>query len=73
MDAFKASKPTDVAYGTVVGVSPLEIKIDQQLTLDSAQLVLCRTVTTPDALQIGEGVVMIQVAGGQKYVVIDRI
>jgi hypothetical protein len=104
MDAFIASKPTDVVFGKVISVSPLKIKIDQKLTLTSAQLVLSRQVTDysvnvsfnwtteiagdhrhnvsssanksmtiHNGLIVGEEVFMIQMSGGQKYIVIDRI
>lgn len=45
MDAVAASKPADMAIGTVVSVNPLKIQIDQKLILTSAQLVLLRNVT----------------------------
>lgn len=85
MDAFKASKPTDVVFGKVVSESPLQIKVDQKLTLGSAQLILSRNVTKHTVkiddteqiihnnLVVGEKVIMMQASGGQKYVVIDRI
>ena len=89
MDAVIASKPTNIVFGKVVGTSPLKIKIDQKLILTSAQLVLARNVTNyrlsvtnnsgtdsmtvNNALSVGEEVIMVQVSGGQKYIVIDRI
>lgn len=85
MEAFNASKPTDVIFGKVVSVSPLKIKVNQKLELKSAQLVLSRNVTEykvkiddteqtiHNELVVGEKVIMIQVSGGQKYVVLDRI
>ena len=45
MEAFNASKPTNMVFGKVVSVSPLKIKVDQKLTLGPAQLVLSRNVT----------------------------
>ena len=85
MEAFSASKPVDVVFGKVVSVSPLKIKVDQKLTLTSAQLVLSGNVTEykvkindteqtiHNNLVVGEEVIMMQVSGGQKYIVIDRI
>lgn len=71
LEAVNASRPTNVVFGKVINDSPLKIKIDQKLVLSSAQLVLCENVT--NFLNVGEEVVLIQMSGGQKYVVIDKI
>lgn len=46
MDAVKASVPADIVYGVVTSASPLIIKTDQKLELDSDFLKLSRNVTT---------------------------
>ena len=89
VDAVNASKPADVVFGKVVGIDPLKIKIDQKLILGNAQLVLSKnvtdyrlsvtmddvskTMTVHNALDVGEEVILMQMSGGQKYVVIDKI
>ena len=89
VDAVNASKPVNIVFGKVISTSPLKIKIDQKLIVSSAQLVLTRNVTNyslpvtldgysrnmtvSNALKTGENVIMVQVLGGQKYIVIDRI
>ena len=89
LDAVKASYPADVAFGYVVSASPLQINVEQKLTLTSAQLVLTsnvtdykikmssgdeeKTYTVHNSLKTGDKVVMLQMKGGQKYVVIDRM
>ena len=45
MNAVETSKPCDFLFGKVTSVSPIEVNIEQKLTLDSAQLVLTRNVT----------------------------
>lgn len=40
----ESSKPCDIVYGTVVSISPLEVKVDQKLTLYEEQLKLTRAV-----------------------------
>lgn len=88
VEAVNASKPADMVFGKVISTSPLKIKVDQKLILTSAQLVLSRHVTdyrlsvTKDvepewitvhnALIVGEEVILMQLSGGQKYIVIDR-
>ena len=89
MDAVNASKPANMVFGKVINTAPLKIKIDQKLILGEAQLVLSqnvtnyrlsvtlddvwRTMTVYNALKLGEEVIMMQVSGGQKYIVIDKI
>ena len=89
MDAVNASKPANVVFGKVICTSPLKVHVDQKLILTSAQLVLSRNVTdytvnvtvggvmnnytVHNSLEIGEQVILMQSAGGQKYTIIDRI
>jgi hypothetical protein len=89
LEAFVASKPANMVFGKVISASPLKIKIDQKLILTSAQLVLSKsvtnyrlsvtldgdskTMTVNNALKNGEEVILMQVSGGQKYIVIDKI
>nr|WP_308742108.1 DUF2577 domain-containing protein [uncultured Anaerocolumna sp.] len=88
IDAVKASKPTNVVYGTVTSSSPLKINVEQKLNLTDAQLVLTKNVTDyttnitidgfkkqitiHNSLKVGDEVVMIQNQGGQEYIIIDR-
>lgn len=44
MDAFEASGPSGLYFGTVVSVSPLEIAVDQTLTLNESTLILSSLV-----------------------------
>lgn len=43
--AVDASGPVTVCYGKVTSASPLQVLVDQKMTLGSAQLVLTRNVT----------------------------
>ena len=106
---MNASKPANMVFGIVVNESPLQIKVDQKLVLNKAQLVLSRNVTDYEvefepslnneptshrteiydghdheikgkkkmkiynALKKDEEVILLQIAGGQKFIVIDRI
>ncbi|AJS59848.1 DUF2577 domain-containing protein [Paenibacillus sp. IHBB 10380] len=40
LDAVKAGSPTAIQFGTVLSTSPLEISVDQRLTLTEAFLVV---------------------------------
>jgi len=44
LDALMAEKPTDVLFGKVISVSPLQINVEQQFILGEKQLVLTRNV-----------------------------
>lgn len=117
IDAVEAQKPCTVLFGTVTKEKPLEILVEQKMTLSEAQLILSRNVTDfqteisfddPDikqqyttwdvgeiaessprkiafkekikhkitaynALKTGEKVILLRCAGGQRFVVLDRV
>lgn len=85
MDAVTASKPANIIYGKVLSVSPLQVQLDQQITLGAAQLTIARCllgysvtiegvkVDVIPPLAAGELVILARAAGGQKYVILDRI
>lgn len=45
MDAVEASQPADFCFGKVISASPLQVSVEQKLTLTSAQLALTMNVT----------------------------
>lgn len=45
LEAMEASKPVNVLFGTVVSASPLQISVEQKMTLGMKQLILTRNVT----------------------------
>ena len=85
--AVDAAKPVAVLFGRVASASPLRVAVEQKLTLEAGQLVLCRAVTDHDVrvagstepmrvlggLRVGEEVIMLRVQGGQRFIVLDRI
>ena len=44
LEAMNANAPTRICFGTVLSPSPLEISVDQKLTLKSGQLMLTNNV-----------------------------
>lgn len=110
-EAVEAAKPSGITYGEVVGVNPLEIKIEQRLTLPQEFFQLTKAVTdhyvdmsvshltesraggggyaefaghdhgyagrkkflVHNGLIVGEKVILLQVQGGQRYIVLDRV
>lgn len=45
VEAVEAADPVDIVFGVVKKEAPLEIQVDQKLTLKAAQLILTRNVT----------------------------
>nr|DAG72555.1 MAG TPA: Protein of unknown function (DUF2577) [Caudoviricetes sp.] len=45
MQAYRATNPADVVYGTVVSEDPLEIQIDTKMVLDESFLILTKNVS----------------------------
>lgn len=48
LDIYKSVKATEICYGTVDNISPIQVSIDEKLKLGSVQLVLTRNVTDYD-------------------------
>ena len=45
VEAVNATKPAEICFGKVTSISPLQILVEQKMTLGKAQLVLSRNVT----------------------------
>lgn len=45
LDAVEAGKPVNVCFGVVSGTAPLQVKVEQKMTLGMGQLILSRNVT----------------------------
>lgn len=86
LEAVESKDPMSFRYGKVVKVSPLEIWIDQKLTVPESALILtgmvskieCEAegvgkVTIDNSLKAGDQVILIRVDGGQKYIVLDKV
>lgn len=111
IEAVNASKPTSIVYGKVISTSPLQVNVEQKMTLTAAQLVLTKNVTdhkvemtvnhvtenrsggsgetsfashnhayqgrkeftVHNGLIVGDEVIMIQMQGGQKYIIFDKV
>ena len=70
LEAFHASKPTAVVFGTVTSTDPLSVRISQLIELSSATLI--PTSAVKDKLAVGDDVILIRQQGGQKYLVLDK-
>lgn len=69
--AVRAAKPVEVMIGKVKAVEPLAVSVEGALTLKGDFLVKTEKGCTD--LGKGDGVVLLRVQGGQKYVVLDKV
>lgn len=56
IDAVNATKPVEVCFGKVTSTSPLQINVEQKMTLGKAQLILSRNVTDFKTYISGENI-----------------
>ncbi|OKZ81822.1 DUF2577 domain-containing protein [Clostridium sp. AM27-31LB] len=89
VEAVKASRPCDYIVGNVIGTDPLKIKVSNSLVIEDDFLVKTRNVTDYvqevgegvakknvkiyNSLKEGDSVLMFRKAGGQEYIVVDRM
>jgi hypothetical protein len=85
LDAIEASKPVAVMAGTVTKTSPLEVNVDQRLTLEADFLIVPESLTRytiqvggveyviRQGLQPGDRVVLLRLQGGQKFLILDKV
>lgn len=71
LETFEASKPVNLVYGNVISTSPLEILVEQKLTLKSNQLICVDFGENP--IQNGDLLVLLRQQGGQKYLILNRV
>lgn len=83
--AVNASNPLTVMFAAITKINPLEVLVDQRFALDADFLVIPESLTeqsiTVDGikyvirkgLQLGDKVILLRLAGGQQYVVLDRV
>ena len=85
LEAVESRDPMSFRFGKVIKENPLEIWIDQKITVPESALILtgmvskysCEAegvgkVTFNNSLKSGEQVILIRIDGGQKYIVLDR-
>lgn len=74
LEVFESSKPTNINFGTVKSIAPIEINIEQKVILTSNQLVITeKTIDIDNPLEIGDTVALIREQGGQRYLVLDKV
>lgn len=71
IEAVNTTSPVKLVFGTVLDADNLLINIEQKLTLTKEHLIL--TNTSNNTLATGDKVILVQMQGGQKYVVLDRV
>lgn len=72
LDAVRTSKPCDIVKGVLTSEKPIRVRISEKVTLDSDFFYLTETAKRA-GLNKGDEVAMIRAAGGQKYLVVDKV
>lgn len=70
LEAVEEKEPLLALFGTVKSISPLSIYLEQKSTITQSYIVILDKVKN---LEVGDGVVMLQMQGGQKYIVLDKV
>lgn len=76
LEAVNASRPVNIVFGTLASLEPVTVYIEQKLVLDSSFLVVTKTIADRienEELMVGDRLLLLQVQGGQRYVVIDKV
>lgn len=74
LDAVSAAHPTQVVFGKVTALDPLEVRIHQHLLLTREFLVLSENIRTKAAqgtLHAGDTLLLLQQQGGQSFLALD--
>ena len=72
LEVMNASNPVAVMFGTITSTEPLEINVEQKMTLTKAQLIPTMAFTTGEK-NVRDGVILLRMQGGQKFIVVDRL
>jgi len=70
LDAVRASKPCEIAYGTVLETAPFTVQVDQKIKL-SGDMLMCLDSYSKD-IAVGDNVVLLRMQGGQKYICLGK-
>ena len=77
LDVNSNMKPTDLRYGTVVSISPLKVRITNNVTIPSSMLIVPKRLTKNAQngvpLAVGDKVALLRQQGGQYYFILDQI
>ncbi len=83
--AVEAGNPVAVVYGKVTREQPLEVNVDQRLTLPGEFLIVPQAlqekkqrigseeVVLQEGLKLGDKLILLRCQGGQDYVILDRV
>jgi len=89
VEAVEASKPISIMFGKVTSKEPLQINIEQKMTLGSRQLIIPASLTDhkmivdmegeekeieiKNGLVTGDNVILLRMQGGQTFLVLERV
>ncbi|BAK46134.1 hypothetical protein CXIVA_01670 [Clostridium sp. SY8519] len=76
LQAYQAAKPADLILGTIDSLDPLKVMVSEKLRLSEAFLLIphqVKILIKSGELKKGDTVVMLMQAGGQRYLLIDKV
>lgn len=72
VDAVNAQAPCDIIEGQVLKDNPLQVQINSKLIVSGKQILKSAAVSK-EKLAVGDKLLVIRSAGGQKYYLIDKV
>ena len=68
---YEAEKPMEIGYGTVQSIRPFTVRLDQKRTFGKEKFIVRQGITA-QSFRVGERLILIQVQGGQEWLILDR-
>lgn len=72
VEAVRAGKPCDIVKGVIVSEKPIRVRVSEKVTLDS-EFFDITAAAVKAGLKKGDEVAMIRAAGGQRYLIVDKV
>ena len=71
VDAVEQRKPVEIVFGTVVSLSPLQIRLSQKIVLQGEQII--RIDGLAQELTVGSRMALLRMQGGQRYLIQGKV
>lgn len=72
LGAVTSANPVMIMFGNITGTAPLEINIEQRLTLPEELLIIPESMSTR-TWELGDHVLLLRMQGGQRFILWDRV
>ena len=72
LGAVTNANPVIIMFGNITSTAPLEINIEQRLTLPEELLIIPESMSTR-TWELGDHVLLLRMQGGQRFILWDRV